>query len=70
VRSNSIPISFRLVLALIILVYVEYTIIQAILAALQLLSADYQDSSDFSYILSNLFFLFGSGDTILSCIFD
>jgi hypothetical protein len=65
VRSNSKPISFRLVLALIILVCVEYTIIQAILAALQLLSADYQDSSDFYYIISNLFFYLVL--VILSC---
>jgi hypothetical protein len=34
----------------------EYTIIQAITAALPILSADHQDSSDFPYVLSNLFF--------------
>ena len=33
-----------------------YTIIQAITAALPISSADHQDSSDFPYVLSNLFF--------------
>lgn len=43
----------------------EYTIIQAIEAALPILSADHLDSSDFPYVLSNLFFYLVL--VILSC---
>ena len=43
----------------------EYTIILAITAALPILSADHQDSSDLPYVLSNLFYYLVL--VILSC---